>query len=68
VRAIDNDCASLPVGALKLTPSHELRQNESFKGLNTHDALELKNYQHFRPPTQEDVKEFISISFHFNNI
>jgi len=33
VRAVENDCSVAPVGAFKLTPTHELRYNDSFKGL-----------------------------------
>lgn len=61
VRAIDNDCATLPIGALKLSPLHELRYNDSFKGLSIEEALSLKNYQHFRPVQSQEMKEFISI-------
>jgi len=44
VRAIEIECATLPVGALKLTPSHEMRYNDNFKGLSKDDASDLKNY------------------------
>lgn len=60
VRAIDNDCATLPIGALKLSPLHELRYNDAFKGLSIQDALSLSSYQHFRPVQTEEMKEFIS--------
>jgi radial spoke head protein 9 len=30
VRAIEIECASLPVGSLKLLPNHELRYNKTF--------------------------------------
>lgn len=33
VRAIENDCSLVPVGAFKLTPTHELRYNDSFRGV-----------------------------------
>jgi len=60
VRAIDIDCTALPVGALKLSPTHELRYNDSFKGLSITEASDLKNYQHFRNPLSEEKKEFIT--------
>lgn len=69
VRAIDIDCASLPVGALKLSPLHELRYNDSFKGLNTGEAADLSNYQHFRNPLTSEKQEFITRGdaiFHLN--
>jgi len=33
-RAIENDCQIVPSGAFKLTTSHEVARNESFKGLS----------------------------------
>lgn len=33
VHSIENDCAVVPVGAYKITPTHELRRNEGFKGI-----------------------------------
>lgn len=59
VRSIDQDCASLPVGALKLTPTHQLRYNETFKGLSLTEAVKLQNYQHFKPAQTEEKLEFI---------
>lgn len=59
VRAIETDCAALPVGAVKLTPNHEVRTNETFKGLSLQDAKKLENYQHFRNAQTEDKKQFI---------
>lgn len=50
VRAIEIDCQVVPIGAFKLTPTHELRYNESFKGLSYKDGGVLNNYQHFRNP------------------
>jgi len=33
VNAIENDCHLCPYGAFKLTPQHELRRAEAFRGL-----------------------------------
>jgi len=44
VRAIENDCNLAPVGAFKLTPTHELRYNDSFKGLPLTEVNKLGNY------------------------
>jgi len=33
VRAIDQECAAVPIGAFKLSPLHELRRNDDFEGL-----------------------------------
>ena len=48
VFAIENDCAVCPVGAFKLTPQHQVRRNEAFKGLEGEEYLQASNYQHFR--------------------
>ena len=34
VNAIENDCHMCPQGAFKMTPKHELRRAEAFRGLN----------------------------------
>jgi len=60
IRAIDIECTALPVGALKLTPTHELRYNENFKGLSIIDASDIKNYQHFTNPMSKEKQEFIA--------
>lgn len=48
VYAIENDCQMCPVGAFKMTPDHQVRRNEAFRGLQGSDALDLSNYMHFR--------------------
>jgi len=48
VFAIENDCAIAPVGSFKMTPNHQVRRNESFKGLNKDEAGSLNSYMHFR--------------------
>lgn len=59
VNTIENQCALVPVGALKLTPTHEILVNTCYKGLNQQESLELKSYQHFRKPQSEEKQEFI---------
>ena len=44
VRSIEMDCSLVPVGAYRLTTSHELRYNDSFNGLSTEEANNLKNF------------------------
>ncbi|KAM3137738.1 hypothetical protein pb186bvf_010158 [Paramecium bursaria] len=63
VQAIEFDCAIVPVGAFRLTPTHELRYNDSFQGLNQQQARDLNNFQHYRAPTDQDKKELIC-NFH----
>jgi len=60
VRAIDIDCAALPIGAVKLSPTHELRYNDTFKGLTIEEAAKIENYQHFRDPISEEKREYIA--------
>jgi len=69
VRAIENDCAALPIGAVKLTPNHEIRPNQTFKGLSIQEGKKLSNYQHFRNVQSKEKKEFIEKGdaiFHFD--
>jgi len=60
VRAIEADCATLPVGALKLSPTHEMRYDDSFSGLSIDAAGNVSNYQHFRSPLSEEKREYIA--------
>ena len=48
VRAIDHDCAVVPQGAFRMTPTHELTRNPAFEGLPLGQIKEIKNYLHFR--------------------
>jgi radial spoke head protein 9 len=59
VRAIENDCSVVPVGAFKLTPSHELRYDAGFRGLTPDEAGNWENWQHFREPQSAEKKEVI---------
>ncbi len=52
VRNIDYDTNIVPQGAYKVIPEHELRLNETFKGLPEKELKNLKMYHHFRPITQ----------------
>lgn len=44
VRSIENDCSLIPVGAFRLTATHELRYNDTFEGLHMTQANLLENY------------------------
>ena len=57
VLAIENDCAIVPVGSMKMTPNHQLRRNEAFKGLGFQDGVDMKNYVHFRNVQGETYKQ-----------
>ena len=41
IYAIENDCSIAPVGAFKMTPTHQVRRNEAFRGLAGADAGSL---------------------------
>jgi len=69
VRSIEVDCQLLPVGAIKMTPSHEIRYNESFAGLSIQDANKLEFYQHFRNVQIEEKKNRLNhgdVIFYFD--
>ncbi len=57
VRAIETDCNIVPVGAFKLTTDHEVRRNETFKGLDEFRAFDISSYQHFRNVLSQEKKE-----------
>jgi len=59
VRALENDCNVVPEGSFKLTPIHEVRRNENFKGLNSQELTAISKYQHFRNVQLQEKKEFI---------
>lgn len=61
VLATEFDCALTPIGAFRLTPTHELRYNDSFGGLSQDQASHLSNYQHFKAPSLKEKKELIGI-------
>jgi radial spoke head protein 9 len=57
VKAIENDCQIVPLGSIKLTPLHEVRKNEAFKGLCQETAFSEESYLHFRSAQTKDKKE-----------
>lgn len=67
VRAIEFECQVVPVESHRMTTSHELERNVSFKGLGKQQAQEAKSYLHFRQPTsrakQDSASRFIITSF-----
>ena len=48
VHAIENDCQICPVGSFKMTPEHQVRRNEAFRGLEREGGMRLDSYLHFR--------------------
>jgi radial spoke head protein 9 len=59
VRAIEVDCQTVPIGAYKMTPSHEMRYDDEFKGLSIKDSNCLTFYQHFRNPMCPSKQEMM---------
>lgn len=57
VMAIENDCQIVPVGSIKLTPLHEVRKNEAFKGLTHENAFSEESYLHFRSAQTKEKKD-----------
>lgn len=45
-----------------MTPRHELRRAEAFKGLSQAEAIHLTNYQHFRNVQSADKKSLLEQS------
>lgn len=59
VQSIEIDCAVVPVGSLKLTPTHEIRYDNNFRGLSLAEANQIENYMHFRQPLTPEKQEYI---------
>lgn len=57
VKAIENDCQIVPVGAYKMLPNHELRPNSHFYGLDLKAGKDIESWQHFRSPQNEFKKK-----------
>jgi len=59
VRSIEHECQTVPVGAVKLLPNHELRRNRHFQGLTREQAKDLQNYMHFRNVQTTEKREML---------
>jgi len=57
IRAIEIECAVVPIGSLKLTPKHNLIYNKRFEGLDIQHALNLNNWMHHRQPLYQEKKK-----------
>lgn len=57
VNKIERDTHVIPQGAYKLTPIHEVRQNDLFQGLTKDDMVKIEMYQHFRSVETPDKKD-----------
>lgn len=62
VRAIETECQIVPVGTFKMCEQHELRYNDSFKGLRQ-DKLSLGDFCHFRYPLKAEVVQRMGTYF-----
>jgi radial spoke head protein 9 len=59
VRNIDHDTSIVPQGAVKVIPVHELRRNETFRGLPADKLKDLSQWMHFRTITDPKKKEIV---------
>jgi radial spoke head protein 9 len=59
VYIIEKECQTVPIGALKMTPIHEVRRNEGFRGLRGQAAFALENYVHFRAVLSKEKRDLI---------
>lgn len=59
IKSIDYSTNIFPKGAFKLIPLHEIRKNETFKGLKPEELINISNYHYFRPITNPKRKEII---------
>lgn len=61
VNAIETDCQIAPVGAYKMTASHQVRRNEAFKGLTPEQSLSTGSYLHFRNVLDDGKKKQLDL-------
>lgn len=59
VWVVERECQAVPIGSVKLTPIHEVRRNEGFKGLRGAAAFQLENWVHFRAVLSKEKRELI---------
>jgi radial spoke head protein 9 len=59
VKAIHYSTNIFPKGGFRILPIHEIRRNETFKGLKPEELLDIKNYHYFRPISSEERKKII---------
>jgi len=59
VSAIENDTHVVPLGAFKLSPTHELQRNAYFKGLPKTVLKSADKYLHFRNVQENQQKELL---------
>lgn len=59
VNAVERECQTVPVGAMKMTPLHEVRRNEGFKGLRGAAAWSLSSYAHFRVVLSKEKRDLV---------
>lgn len=59
VALISRDCSVVPLGAYRMTPTHELIQNPEFRGLKLNQSKDPNNYVHLQAPTDPEKKILI---------
>ena len=61
VRCIDNETSIIPIGAMKMLPSNEVRRNDTFQGLKADEIGMIDNYCHFRKAQIPNKVELIEM-------
>lgn len=59
IRNIDNDTNVVPQGAFRLIPIHELRRNDTFRGLKPEELRDLSKFHYFRSITDPEKKKIV---------
>jgi hypothetical protein len=57
VKCIDYETNVVPQGAFRLIPIHEIRRDQSWKGLKPEELRDFSKFHHFRPITNPKNKE-----------
>jgi radial spoke head protein 9 len=56
VKCIDHDTNVVPQGAFRLIPIHEIRRDQSWKGMKPEELQDLSKFHHFRKITNPENK------------
>jgi hypothetical protein len=60
VSQINNSCSTVPKGAAKYTPTHQVCHNEAFNGLSPDEAADLSNWKHMRQIKRQENLDLIA--------
>jgi radial spoke head protein 9 len=60
VHSIEHDCQVIPLGAVKMIPTHEIFKNKAFVGLTAEQAGRIESYVHFRKPESSEKIAYVA--------